>query len=38
MNMRIRLINATRAGDTYEAGKIETMMRAYEKADRETGA
>lgn len=37
MGMRERLIKATKAGDPYEAKKIETEMRAYTGEDRETG-
>lgn len=37
MSMRERLINATRAGDQYEARRIELAMKAYRKEDRETG-
>lgn len=37
MRMRERLINATRAGDPYEARKIQIAMRAYKKEDQETG-
>lgn len=37
MHMRERLINATRAGDQYEARKIEIAMRAHRNEDQETG-
>ena len=37
MRMRLRLINATRAGDLYESSKIEQLMKDYLKEDRETG-
>lgn len=37
MRMRLRLIRATQAGDNVEALKIQAAMKAYEKADRETG-
>lgn len=37
MRLRLRLINATRAGDQNEARKIEIAMRAHEKRDQETG-
>lgn len=37
MRMRLRLINATRAGDLYVSGKIQEAMKAYQRQDRETG-
>lgn len=37
MNMRLRLIKATQAGDLPEAGKIEIAMKAHAKEDRENG-
>lgn len=37
MRMRLRLINATRAGDITESSKIEQQMKDYLKEDRETG-
>jgi lipopolysaccharide biosynthesis regulator YciM len=37
MRMRLRLINATRAGDLEEAAKIQIGMRALMKEDQETG-
>jgi hypothetical protein len=37
MRLRERLINATRAGDEYEARKIEIAMRAHRQEDQETG-
>lgn len=37
MRLRLRLINAVRAGDNYEAQKIEIAMRAHRGEDQETG-
>lgn len=37
MRLRLRLINATRAGDTAEASKIQQLMREHVGEDKETG-